>query len=115
MSGGAIVVAYRTDNVGMAERMVSVPRIGNAAASPTGAAVAQALRQADASMAPPQQSSAGGSGWFMLPMLSHGVAFASAQEVATGPIASQTVSKAARKVRRFIAGDRVARAPWELL
>ena len=103
MSGGASMVAYRTDNVGMAERAVSVPRLCNAGGSATGTAVAQAVRQADASMAPPQQSSAGGSGWFMLPMLSHGVAFASAQEVANGPIASQTVSKAARKVRSFIA------------
>jgi hypothetical protein len=103
MSGGASIVAYRTDNVGMAERTVSVPGICNAAASPAGAAVAQASRQTEASMAPPQQSSAGGSGWLMLPMLSHGLACVSAQEVATGPIASQTVSKATRKVRSLIA------------
>jgi hypothetical protein len=103
MSGGASMVAYWTDNGGTAEPTVSVPSICNAGASATGAAVAQALRQTDASMAPSQQSSAGGSGWFMLPMLSHGVAFAAAQVLATGAIASQTVSKAARKVRSFIA------------
>ncbi len=102
MSGGASVVAYRTENAGMAERSVSATKTGNAGASATGAAIAQAARHADASMLPSQQSSVGGSGWLM-PMLSHGVAFAPAQAVATGPIASQTVRRAAMNMRSFMA------------
>ena len=103
MSGGASMVAYRTDIAGIADKTVSVPTTCNAGTSATGAADAQALRQADASIASPQQSSAAGPGWLMLPMLSHGAAIAAVQAVATGPTASQTVRRAAMKIRNLMA------------
>jgi hypothetical protein len=73
MSGGARTVAYRNEKPGMAD--ATARKLCNDDATATGAAAMQALRHADASIAPPpQQSSSGGSGWLIPPTLSHGEA-----------------------------------------
>ena len=74
MSGGARKVAYRSGMLGMADVNASKARIAIAGATAVGAVETHALRHVATSIESPQQSSAGGSGWFIPLMLSHGVA-----------------------------------------
>jgi hypothetical protein len=69
------------------------------------AAPMQALRHAEASIEPPQQSSpAASSGWLMAPTPSHGLLAYADSAVPTGAIARQRTSNAAMKGRSSMAG-----------